>query len=100
MGIDMEQYLFLGFGFVFCFAGWHLFRFSVKILGFLIGANIGYAVSSSILTTVETPLPASWEPWVILCATIVFGAVGILLIKTAIKFIKLKRLFLHTIGSR
>jgi len=72
-------------GVLLCFAGWHLFRFSRYIIGFVVGASVGYALAVTALKTFQKPFPPSWEPWVVLASTLLFALFGVLLIKLVIK---------------
>jgi len=68
-----------------CFAGWHLFRFSRYIIGFVVGASVGYALAVTALQTFQKPFPPSWEPWVVLASTLLFALFGVILIKLVTK---------------
>ena len=85
MDLNPESIAIIVAGVLLCFAGWHLFRFSRYIIGFILGASIGYALSVIALKTFEKPFPPSWEPWVVLVATVIFALLGILLLKVVIK---------------
>lgn len=85
MDISFESIAIIVTGVLLCFAGWHLFRFSRYIIGFIVGASTGYVLAVLTLKTFQKPFPPSWEPWVVLISTILFAVIGILLIKVVIK---------------
>jgi len=85
MQISPESIGIIVVGIVLCFAGWYLFRFSTHIIGFILGASIGYTLFTLALKILGKTLPVAWEPWAILGSAILFGLLGILFIKTAIK---------------
>ena len=87
MQLTYESVMMIVAGGLLCFAGWHLFRLSIRILGLLLGANIGYALSSVFFKTVESPVPVSWEPWVVLFFTCLFAFLGIVFIKSMVKIV-------------
>lgn len=74
-------------GALFCIAGWQLFNISVKIIGFILGASIGYALGVFALEVFEISLDPAFAPWVPFLTAILMGILGILLIKTFIKSI-------------
>jgi len=85
LDLNLESIAIIVAGVLLCFAGWHLFRFSRYIIGFILGASVGYTLAVTALTTFEKPFPPSWEPWVVLISTVLFAVFGVLLIKVVIK---------------
>ena len=85
MNLNPESIAMIVAGVLLCFAGWHLFRFSRYIIGFIVGASTGYVLVVLALQTFQKPFPPSWEPWVVLISTILFALFGVLLIKVVIK---------------
>jgi hypothetical protein len=74
-------------GLVLCFAGGQLFSLSVRMMGFVLGASIGYVFSTALLGVVPVEVTAQYKPWIILAASVFMGVVGITLIKTIVKAI-------------
>jgi hypothetical protein len=74
-------------GLVLCFAGGQLFKLSIRLMGFVLGASIGYVISTALLGVVPVEVTASYKPWIILAASVFVGVVGITLIKTIVKAI-------------
>ncbi|MBN1848599.1 MAG: DUF4203 domain-containing protein [Deltaproteobacteria bacterium] len=74
-------------GALICVAGWHLFNISVKIIGFILGASVGYALGVFVLKAFGTALSPTFSPWVPFLSAALMGIVGILLVKTLIKSI-------------
>jgi hypothetical protein len=74
-------------GALICIAGWQLFNISVKIIGFILGASIGYALGVFALKIFETSFDPTFAPWAPYLTAILMGILGILLIKTLIKSI-------------
>ena len=87
MHISPESIGIIVAGILLCFAGWYLFRVSIHIIGFILGASIGYTLFTLALKTLGKILPVAWGPWAILGSAILFGLLGIFLIKTAVKAI-------------
>lgn len=87
MGLSLESIFIIVIGLLLCFAGWWLFRISTFSMGLILGASMGYTLAVLVLKTGQIPLPDSWAPWVIILVTIIFGLLGILLIKTIIKIL-------------
>jgi len=85
LNLNPESIALLVAGVLLCFAGWNLFRFSRYIIGFIVGASVGYALAVTALNTLQKPFPPSWEPWVVLASTLLFAVFGVLLIKLVIK---------------
>ena len=87
MGLSPESIFIIVMGLLLCFAGWWLFRISIISMGLIVGASMGYALIILVLKTSQIPIPDSWAPWVIILVMIVFGLLGILLIKTIVKIL-------------
>ncbi len=72
-------------GILLCLAGWQLFRISVYIIGFVLGASIGYVISSFAVSMGGNAPAPTWAPWVIILVSLVTGIIGIFLIKAVVK---------------
>ena len=85
MKLNPESIAIVVAGALLCFAGWHLFRFSRYIIGFILGASVGHVLAVLALNVFKRPFPPSWEPWVVLVFIILFAFIGTLLLKLVIK---------------
>jgi len=74
-------------GALICVAGWYLFNISVKIIGFILGASMGYALGVLGEKAFEALLNPTFAPWVPFISAFLIGILGILLMKTLIKSI-------------
>ena len=85
MQISTETILVLLAGAVLCFAGWHLFRVSKYIIGFVIGGSIGHSLAQSLVVMFDKPELMSWAPWISVAGMVLFGILGVLMVKAVIK---------------
>ncbi|HEA65612.1 MAG TPA: hypothetical protein ENI07_02145 [Desulfobacterales bacterium] len=85
LAIDPTSAAILAAALLICFFGFHLFSFSIRIIGFLLGTGTGYTLSGWLPAVAQKPFPPFWDPWVIVGMTLFFGILGIALIKTALK---------------
>ena len=85
MNITPSSVVFIVVGLLLCLTGWYLFRFSIKLIGLVLGVNIGYSVAVFGVNNFGRTLPASYEFWIIIAVAIIFGVLGMLLIKIAVK---------------
>jgi len=60
---------------------------STKIIGFILGSSMGYAIAVFILKFIIAPLRPSLAPWMPFLCAILMGFLGIFLIKTVVKSI-------------
>jgi hypothetical protein len=87
MEISAQSIALLVGGLVLCFAGGQLFNLSIRLMGFVLGASIGYVLSTTLLGVVPMEVAAQYRPWIILAASVFMGVIGITLIKTIVKAI-------------
>ena len=85
MQISTETILVLLAGTGLCFAGWRLFRVSKYIIGFVIGGSIGYSLAQSFV--VMSDKAEAWAPWIPVAALLLFGFLGILMVKAVVKLV-------------
>lgn len=74
-------------GVIICTTGWLLFKVSTKIIGFILGASIGYGIAAFVLKFISTSLHPSLTHWLPFFCAILMGILGIFLIKTVVKLI-------------
>lgn len=87
MQIGTETILILLAGTALCFAGWHLFRVSKYIIGFVIGGNIGYSLAQSLVVMLDKPELMSWAPWISVAGVALFGILGVFMVKAVVKLL-------------
>ena len=85
MNFTPENIPFMIAGLLLCFGGWWLFRASVFFMGLILGASFGYALAAFVVKAGLVDVPGSWLPWVIIVSMILFGLLGIWLIKKLLK---------------
>ena len=74
-------------GALICLAGWQLFKISIKIIGFILGASIGYGIGVLGLKLLNISVNPSFEPWIPFLSALFVGLIGIIFIKTLVKSI-------------
>ena len=87
MDLSPQSIFIIVIGILICIAGWQLFRISTKIIGFILGASIGYALAVLALAIIKIPVEPSWQPWIPVLSAILMGFFGIFFIKTVVKSI-------------
>ncbi len=87
MNLSPYSIVIIVIGIIICTAGWLLFRVSIKIIGFILGASIGYVIAVFGLEFISDSLHQSLDPWIPFLCAILMGFLGIFLIKTVIKLI-------------
>ena len=85
MNLPVESIGLVIAGVLICFAGWQIFRLSARFLGFILGAGTGYTLAVLASEMTGQTIPILWEPWIFLAIAILFGLLGVFLIKTIIK---------------
>ena len=81
----LSNIIIIAAGTLLCLTGWYLFRFSIKLIGLVLGVNFGYSAAVFGVNNFGSSLPAPYEFWIIIAAAIIFGFLGMLLIKIAVK---------------
>jgi hypothetical protein len=77
----------IAIGALICLAGWQLFRISIKTIGFILGASMGYGIGVLGLKLLNIPFNPSFEPWIPILSALFVGLIGIIFIKTLVKSI-------------
>jgi hypothetical protein len=87
MNLSPHAITVIAIGALICLAGWQLFRFSVKTIGFILGASMGYGIGVLGLKLLDISIHPSFEPWIPFLSALLIGVGGIIFIRTLVKSI-------------